>query len=128
MIGPLVEHIDGFLLHVCGKGILRDNGSAEAGNEAVNAVADFRIHVIRTANQADDPPSFLAGPFNHLRTRIPDILHPVFIGSICSVTGMLYLGFCEVRIVFLENSIQLFGEDMTMVNAHIIMNISNGPD
>ena len=54
MVGPLVQHTGGELLHPVGDAVLGDDGSPVAGDQTVDAVVDLRVHMVGAARQHDD--------------------------------------------------------------------------
>ena len=48
MVGPLVQHAGGELLHPVGDAVLGDDRRAVAGDEVVDAVVDLRVHMVGT--------------------------------------------------------------------------------
>lgn len=80
---------------------------AETGDELVNAVVDFRIDMIRTADQHDDAPTFLARLLNHLLALLANVLHVGVIGGVSRVAGMTDFAGGNLREMLLENTRQL---------------------
>ena len=83
VVCPLVEHALRLLLHVPGEGIFRNDGRAEARNQLVDAVVNFRIDMIWAADQHDDAAAFFARLLDHLFALFANVRHCLLYTSRC---------------------------------------------
>lgn len=121
MVCPLVEHALRLLLHVPGEGIFRNDGRAEARNQLVDAVVNFRIDMIWAADQHDDAAAFFARLLDHLFALFANVRHVRVVGIVCRVARVANLAGGDIREMLLQNAGQLLGEHLAVIDAHVIM-------
>ena len=92
-----------------------------ARDEPVDAVVDFGIDVIGTADQNHDAAPLAAGLRDHLLAFSAHVRHVGIICGIGRVARMANLFGRNVGEMFLQNGCELFGERPAVVNAHIIV-------
>ena len=104
MVGPLVQHAGGELLHPVGDAVLGDDRRAVAGDEVVDAVVDLRVHMVGTPGQHDDAPALTAGFVDDLAALDPDLCHMGLVLGVGGVGSLLHL--------LLGDAAEILGQDL----------------
>ena len=85
MVGPLVQHTGGELLHSVRDAVLGDHRSPVAGDQVVDAVVDLRVHMVGTACQHDDALALTARLIDDLAALYSDLCHVCFVLRVGSI-------------------------------------------
>ncbi|MPN39794.1 hypothetical protein SDC9_187326 [bioreactor metagenome] len=97
MISPLIEHRAGMPFHQRTQRILRDNRHTEAGNQLVDAMVDFPVHMVGPARQNHNLPLFLPGLGNNLITLGLHLLAVLL--QLCICLGGSFLDFLKANFI-----------------------------
>ena len=104
MVGPLVQHAGGELLHPVGDAVLGDDGCPVAGDQPVDAVVDLRVHMVGPARQDDDPLALPPGLVDDLGALGPDLGHVPGVLGVSGVGGRLHF--------LLGDAAEVLGQDL----------------
>ena len=121
MVGPLVQHRGGELLHPVGDGVFRHHRRAETGNQGVDAVVDLRVHMVGTARQHDDAAALRPGLVDDALALLADQGHMVGILSVGRVGGFLHFALGDIREIVPQSGENLLGKVFGPVEAHIVV-------
>ncbi len=94
VVGPLVEHMAGLLIHVLEHRVLGDQDKAEAGDQVVDAVVDLRVHVVGPACHHHDGWPFFRAQVDVLLAGLPDVQ----IIGVVGLVGGLRMAFTASRL------------------------------
>ena len=122
MVGPLVQHTGGELLHPVGDAVLGDHRSPVAGDQMVDAVVDLRVYMIGAACQHDDALALTARLVDDLTALYPDLCHVRFVLRVGGIGCCLHLPLGDAAKVLGQHLLcHLVHKILGTVDAHIII-------
>ena len=122
MVGPLVQHAGGELLHPVRDAVLGDHRSPVAGDQAVDAVVDLRVHMVGAASQHDDALALTARLVDDLAALYPDLSHVRLVLRVSGIGCGLHLPLRDAAKVLGQHLLCHFVHKVLgAVDAHIII-------
>ena len=122
MVGPLVQHTGGELLHPVGDAVLGNHRSPVAGDQVVDAVVDLRVYMVGAACQHNNALTLTARLVNDLTALYPDLCHVRFVLRVGSIGCGLHLPLGDAAKVLGQHLLcHLVHKILGTVDAHIII-------